>query len=130
MVLVMTKMGSKHFLGIVFYGVATTSGQLTTPRSRDKTSNTAPRNSGKSICNGAVGEKQNDNMYCTYTYKLASYLPGKLFRKIATVTHSCRLKANMSQNTSRIQQIFTFLANKNRHTSPARENLSVSRRTR
>jgi hypothetical protein len=49
MVLVMTKMGSKHFLGIVFYGVATTSGQLTTQRSRDKTRNTAPRNSGESI---------------------------------------------------------------------------------
>ena len=117
MVLVMTKMGSKHFLGIVFYGVATTSGQLTTQRSRDKTRNTAPRNSGKSICNGAVGEKQNDNMYCSYTYKWAAYLPGKLFRKIATVfkTPSCRLKVNMSQNTSRIQPIFTFLVNENKH---------------
>ena len=106
MVLVMTKMGSKHFLGIVFYGVATTSGQLTTQRSRDKTRNTAPKNSGKSICNGAVGEKQNDNMHCSYTYKWAAYLPGKLFRKIETVfkTPSCRLKANMSQNTSRISR--------------------------
>jgi hypothetical protein len=67
MVLVMTKMGSKHFLGIVFYGVATTSGQLTTQRSRDKTRNTAPRNSGKSICNDVVGDKQNDIMYFSYT---------------------------------------------------------------
>jgi hypothetical protein len=62
MVLVMTKMGSKHFLGIVFYGVARTSGQLTTQRSRDKTRNTAPRNSGESIYNGTNGEKQNDNI--------------------------------------------------------------------
>jgi len=54
MVLVMTKMGSKHFLGIVFHEVATTSGQLTMQRSRDKTRNTAPRNSGKPICNGVV----------------------------------------------------------------------------
>jgi hypothetical protein len=96
MVLVMTKMGSKHFLGIVFYGVTATSGQLTTQRSRDKTRNTAPSNSGKSICNGAVGEKQNDNMYCSYIYKWAAYLPDKLFRKIATVFKilSCRPKAN------------------------------------
>jgi len=32
----------------------------------------------------------------------------------------------MSQNTSRIQPIFTFLMNKNTHTSPARDTLSVS----
>jgi hypothetical protein len=36
MLLVMTKMGSNHFLGIVSYVVATTSGQLTMQRSRDK----------------------------------------------------------------------------------------------
>jgi hypothetical protein len=98
MVLVMTKMGSKHFLGIVFYGVAT-SGQLTTQRSRDKTRNIAPRNSEKSIYNGANGEKQNDNMHCSCTCKWAAYHPGKLFRKIATLfeTSSCRLKSNMTQ---------------------------------
>jgi hypothetical protein len=57
MVLVMTKMGSKHFLGIVLYGMAVTSGHLTTQRSRDKTRNTTPRNSRKSMYNGAIGGK-------------------------------------------------------------------------
>jgi hypothetical protein len=105
MVLVMTNMGSKHFLGIVFYRMATTSGQLTTQRSRDKTRNTAPRNSGKSIYNGAIGEKHRMTICIVVIYTSSAKLPGKLFRKIATVfestyplkTPSCRLKANVTQ---------------------------------
>jgi hypothetical protein len=69
MVLVMTKKGRKHFLGDVFYGVATTSGHFTTQRSGHKTRNTVSRNRGKSVYSGAIGEKQNENMYCIYKCK-------------------------------------------------------------
>jgi hypothetical protein len=84
-----------------------------------KRRNTAPRNSGESIYNGANGEKQNDNMYCSYICKWAAHPPGKLFRKIATLfkTSSCRLKSNMTQYEYKSQtaDLHDFLANKKTH---------------